>query len=323
MQANTSSILIVDDAKFSSAIVKKTLTVDGYTDIRVAENAIDALSMLNERNANILIADWLLPGMDGLALTQLVRELNRRKNNFTYVILLTAKEDSKDLKTAFEKGVDDFIGKTSIKTQLLPRINAADRISSFHNSLLQRELTLKEQFRGLALMNRIDPITGIGNRQFLEQQLSRYLKQGKVRNGNVGLLLCRLDNLEEISRQHGEMLKNNVLKMACDRLQESGRPLDDIARIDENTIALALFGNDPTFVTHNLIQRVQDTTLKVPYDTPSERIDLKGTIHYEIINPDDNSKQSAKDVVTRAVDRLAMLKEGQSIHFKKINSQLA
>ena len=94
MPASSSSIMIVDDTKFSSAVVRKLLQLDGFTDIRVADTAIDALAMLKQRNADVLLADWLMPGMDGLELTQLVRELNRRKNVVSYIFLLTAKEEN-------------------------------------------------------------------------------------------------------------------------------------------------------------------------------------------------------------------------------------
>ncbi|MFQ3283012.1 MAG: sigma-B regulation protein RsbU (phosphoserine phosphatase), partial [Reinekea sp.] len=58
MQALHASIMIVDDTKFSSAVVKKYLDSVGFTDIRIADNAIDAISMLKSRNADILLADW-------------------------------------------------------------------------------------------------------------------------------------------------------------------------------------------------------------------------------------------------------------------------
>ena len=323
MQASATSILIVDDTKFSSAVVRKALQLDGFTDIRVADNALDALSMLKERNADVLIADWLMPGMDGLELTQLVRELNRRKNKFTYVVLLTAKEENEDLKEAFAKGVDDFVGKTNLKTHLLPRIHAAQRISRFQNSLLKRELSLKEQFRGLTLMNRVDASTGIGNLQFMEQQLSRYLKQHKGRSGCIGILMCRIDNLPELSKQYGEVFKNQIIKQASERLVEAARPMDDIARINDNTLALALYGSDTTFVTHKLIRRIQDALLVRAYSTKDGYATLQGTVQYDVIDAKGSTPQTAAEVIASGLERLNSLDEGQSLHFWDLTSKLA
>ncbi|MDX1341143.1 MAG: response regulator [Reinekea sp.] len=323
MQASPTSIMIVDDTKFSSAVVRKALQLDGFTDIRVADNAIDALSMLKERNADVLIADWLMPGMDGLELTQLVRELNRRKNKFTYVVLLTAKEENEDLKEAFAKGVDDFVGKTNLKSHLLPRVHAAQRIARFQNSLLQRELSLKEQFRGLTLMNRIDPATGIGNLQFMEQQLSRYLKQHQGRSGCIGILMCRLDNLPDLRQQFGEVFKNQILKQASERLQEAARPMDDVARINENTLVLALYGHDSNFITHKLIRRIQEALLVRAYSTKDGYTHLHGTVQYEVIDANNSTPQTAAEVIGAGLERLNDLDNGQSIHFWDETSKLA
>lgn len=315
MQPNSCSILIVDDTKFSSAVVNKLLRTEGFTDIRIADSAIDALTMLKDRNADVLLADWLMPGMDGLALTQLVRELNRRQNRFTYVVLLTAKEGNEHLKEAFAKGVDDFVGKTTLKTHLIPRIHAAQRISRFQNSLLRRELKLKEQFRTLSLMNRIDPPTNIGNLQFLEQQLERYLEQHKGRSGHIGLLLCRFDNLNDYREQQGDLFKNQLLKQACERLRATARPLDDIARINENTLALVLYGQETTFITHKLLRRVQDALLTKAYTTKAGFSSLTGTLQYEVIDSNGKTPHAAAEVISGAIERLNSLDEGQSIYF--------
>ncbi len=315
MQPMTSSIMIVDDTKFSSAVVKRLLEQEGFSDIRVAESALDGLTMLKERNADILLADWLMPGMDGLELTQLVRELNRRKNKFTYVVLLTAKEENKDLKEAFEKGVDDFVGKTTLKTHLIPRVYAAQRISRVQNSLLKRELKLKEQYRNLTLTNRIDATTGIGNIKFMEQQLARYLDQHKSRNGHIGILLLRLDNLEKFKAKFGEPFKNQILRQACERLRNTARPMDDIARLNENTLVLTLYGNDSSFITHKLVRRVQDALLTKAYATKAGYASLTGTLQYEIIEANGKSPHSASEVLFSAMERLDNLTEGQAIHF--------
>lgn len=324
MLSSATSILIVDDTKFSSAVVTKALQSDGFTDIRVADNAIDALSMMKARSVDVLIADWLMPGMDGLELTQLVRELNRRQNQFTYVVLLTAKEENDDLKEAFAKGVDDFVGKTTLKSHLLPRIHAAQRIARLQNSLLRRELTLKEQYRGLTLMNRIDPATGTGNRQFLDQQMTRYLKQHQGRSGSIGLLLCRLDNLDSITQQHGKALKNRLVKLAAERLQETARPMDDVARVNSNTLALALYGKESNFVTHALIRRIQEALLIRAYPSEQGYATLEGTIQYDVIDPNSNSANAqASTVIDAALHRLDNLPVGQSIYFWDSSKELA
>ena len=68
-------ILVVDDAKFSSAIIAKALRGGGFSNVRFTNNPLQALRSLEKRPAQILIADWLMPSMDGLELTRRVKKL--------------------------------------------------------------------------------------------------------------------------------------------------------------------------------------------------------------------------------------------------------
>ena len=68
------SILVVDDTKFSSAVIGHTLSQAGYSNIRFASSAMDALRMHEEQPASVMVADWLMPEMDGLELTTRIRQ---------------------------------------------------------------------------------------------------------------------------------------------------------------------------------------------------------------------------------------------------------
>ena len=82
------SILVVDDAKFSSAMIGRALSQAGYQDIRFASSASEALQQLEQRPVSVLLADWLMPEMDGLELTARVRQLDESINHYTYIVLL-------------------------------------------------------------------------------------------------------------------------------------------------------------------------------------------------------------------------------------------
>ena len=143
------SIIVVDDTKFSSTIIGKTLSKAGYRDIRIANDAITALKMMDKRKASVLIADWLMPEVDGLELTFRVRQMDELRNHFTYIILLTAKEGTSALTKAFDQGIDDFVFKAEMSKQLLPRVFAADRMADRQNSMLAANQLLLENNRHL------------------------------------------------------------------------------------------------------------------------------------------------------------------------------
>ena len=107
-------ILVVDDAKFSSAMIGRTLSQAGYQDLRFASSASEALRLLEEKPANVILADWLMPEIDGLELTARVRQLDEMTDHYSYIILLTGKEGENVLGEAFDRGVDDFISKAAM-----------------------------------------------------------------------------------------------------------------------------------------------------------------------------------------------------------------
>ena len=238
------SILVVDDTKFSSTIIAKTLSKSGYRDVRIANDAHTALAMLDKRQASILIADWLMPEVDGLQLTAQVRQLDEQNNHFTYVILLTAKEGSSALSEAFDKGIDDFIFKSEMSKQLLPRVFAADRMSERQNTLLSANQLLIENTKHLEEKSIVDVETGIGNQRYAQETLGNFLKHTESRGGAISYMLIDIKNWSAIKKQYNHMTCDEVALGITRRLRSLIRPLDVLCRIAKHQYAIiANFGH--------------------------------------------------------------------------------
>ena len=94
------------------------------------ENGADAWDAYNQNPVSIIVSDWLMPGMDGLAFCQKVRE--RQMSEYTYFILLTANTHGKDAhKEAMDAGIDDFLAKPLDRDQIWMRLRVAERILGF------------------------------------------------------------------------------------------------------------------------------------------------------------------------------------------------
>ena len=72
------SIIIVDDLQFSRIVVKTALKKAGYNGVRMADSATEALAMIKQKHADVILADWMMPEMDGLELTQLIGNATKR-----------------------------------------------------------------------------------------------------------------------------------------------------------------------------------------------------------------------------------------------------
>lgn len=297
------SILLVDDTKFSSAVVRKLLKNHGFADVRVASTALEALAMIKERHVDVMIADWLMPDIDGLELTKLVRAQNRRHKNFTYILLLTAKEGEEDLREAFDHGVDDFVGKTTLKAHLIPRVHAARRMAVMQNSLLKREAELLSQYEEVSAANLASSETNLSSIDFLSGKLERYIRHCQSRNGHVGLMICKLTNLPMLEKDHGENVKKEMLQQASQRIVGAARPLDEVAQLDDQSLALIMYSPDNPLEPQNLFKRIEKAAFIRAYSTPSGYLSLLGSLHLELMTGQDTLPTDAHEIVTSALGR--------------------
>lgn len=251
-------ILVVDDAKFSGAVIGRTLKAAGYTDVRTASSALQGLEMLNERSVSVLIADWLMPEMDGLELAGKVRQLDEHGHHFTYIILLTAKEGSKALVDAFDNGVDDFVNKSTMNQQLLPRIYAADRIAAMQNRLLAENKFLLESNQKLRKNSLLDPLTGLGNRQYALRRLADTVRHAQTRGGAACLMLISIDNFEELREHHDKIILRQVMMSVTRRLSQLVRPLDILSRVSNEQFAVITHQPELALCNASTYRRIYD-----------------------------------------------------------------
>ncbi|UTW06829.1 response regulator [Pseudomonas benzenivorans] len=272
------SILVVDDAKFSSAMIGRALSQAGYQDLRFANSAAEAIRQLEQRPASVLLADWLMPEMDGLELTGRVRQLDEMTDHYTYIMLLTGKEGENVLGEAFDRGVDDFISKSAMNEQLVPRVFAADRLCNTLQRLLQENRLLTQNVSSLEERNLVDPLTGLGNPRYLRQKLQDSLRQVDSRGGALCYLLIGLQEAGELLQQYGETFYNELLHGVARRLQQLVRPLDVLARLDDNHFALLTLPADLHECSPSSFRRLHEGLNLKAFKTSEGFITLKAGI---------------------------------------------
>jgi len=238
------SILVVDDAKFSSVMIGRALSKAGYQDIRFASSAADALVQHSQRPAHVLLADWLMPEMDGLELTGQIRQRDAQSGHYSYIILLTGRDSENALGQAFDHGVDDFISKSAMNEQLLPRIFAADRLCGSLQRLKQENHQLAESVASLEEQSLRDPLTHLGNARYMHQRLAASLRQMENRGTALYYLQIGLPDAGALRERYGDAVYAEILSAIGTRLQQLVRPLDVVCRINESQFALLALVND-------------------------------------------------------------------------------
>ncbi|HSG88605.1 MAG TPA: response regulator [Pseudomonadales bacterium] len=262
-------LLVVDDAKFSLAIITRSLTEAGFRDVRYAGSGAEALSMHADRPAHILISDWLMPEMDGLELTRRIREMDDPSDHFTYVMLMSGQEEKSIVSQAFAEGVDDFVSKSALRTHLLPRVWAACRTAGYNNSLLASNRELRQQIADLERRNMIDAVTGLGNDRFTERALADIVRQVASRGGAACVLLIAIYDYAELAADNDPADVNRVLRAAAARLEQLVRPMDVVTRTRPDTFAVLMHQDTLERCAGKAFRRIQQELSNVKVETMS------------------------------------------------------
>ena len=114
-------ILIVEDEPDIRELLNFTISRSGHSVIE-AETAEDALTILDRGTPELIIIDWMLPGMDGIDLAKKLRADELTKE--LPIIMLTARGEESDKLRSFEAGIDDYVTKPFRPKELMARIKA-------------------------------------------------------------------------------------------------------------------------------------------------------------------------------------------------------
>lgn len=140
-RALPSRILVVDDDAQDRELITRRLTAAGF-EVEHAANGQEALEAMERQWYPLVVTDWHMPVMDGLALTQTLRE---RGSEDTYIIMLTMRDSSTDFEQGYIAGVDDYLTKRVSDPELFARIYAAFNTLALRRSLREAQEAVMEQ----------------------------------------------------------------------------------------------------------------------------------------------------------------------------------
>jgi two-component system cell cycle response regulator len=257
------SVIVVDDLQFSREVVKSGLTKSGFTDIRTASSGDEAIFLLNERRAHVVLADFWMPGMNGLEVTDLIRRWDANNDRYTGIVLLTAEDTTNSIVVAFDRGVDDFVSKAANQFELSARVYGAARTAYHQNELRERTRWLSGQIMQVKQFNQQDPQTMLPNRAQLESHLDSLISHSRSRGGGiaVGLFEVKSDSSE---------LRPGTLKTISNSLRLALRPMDMLCRFDVNTFGVSIHYQEPSAFNPNMFQRLVSNIKRHTRETSDE-----------------------------------------------------
>ena len=239
-------VLLVEDETSLAMILSDTLEAQGF-EMRVAHDGEEGLRMFSEQEPDVLVADVMMPKMDGF---EMVRRI-RKTDAHTPVLFLTARSGVNDVVEGFELGGNDYLKKPFAIQELIVRIK----------SLCHRAIEVKSEERRV------------------KKQSSA--AEGKA-NSNVSLLSIgnhyRLNTIEQILSHDGEEVElshreTEILRMLVVNRNEV---------VESKDILLQLWGDDSFFNSRSLHVFITKLRHKLSADENIRIINVRG-IGYKII----------------------------------------
>jgi len=151
-------VLVAEDHEQTRMALVFLLKRHGY-DVTVVNDGQAAFELLiGSDPPQIAVLDWEMPRLDGLHVCRAVRTFPRAHYRYTYIVMVTARDQVNDALAAFAAGVDDFLSKPVDVAELLARLRCGERVLELEGRCQQRIADLEKTLEEVRQLKRLLPI---------------------------------------------------------------------------------------------------------------------------------------------------------------------
>jgi two-component system cell cycle response regulator len=262
-------ILIAEDDAVSRTILRRAVEKLGH-ECLAASDGEGAWGLYKENpDIDVIISDWMMPGVDGLELCRRVRGDGRE--GYTYFIFLTALGDREHLLQGLEAGADDYLSKPLDRDELGMRLTSARRVTELHRRLAFQNGELEKLNRMLFEQSRQDPLTSLGNRLRLREDLQVLQSRTERYGHSYAVALCDVDFFKAYNDRYGHLAGDDVLRRVATAISSGLRGGDAAYRYGGEEFLIVLpeqDAKDAAATTDRLRRAVEDLGIPHADGTP-------------------------------------------------------
>ncbi len=257
-------ILVADDDPVARRLLEHDLESWGHTTV-AAQDGASAWEILDSEDApRIAVLDWMMPGRSGPEICRAIR--GRASGAYTYLLLVTAREEKADLLRGLESGADDFLTKPVNTNELRARLRVGLRVLDLEDRLLKAQGVL--QFAATH-----DSLTHLSNRAAIDEMLRREMARAQREQSAVSLLLVDIDHFKSVNDTYGHAVGDEVLRELAKRFSGVVRAYDYVGRYGGEEFLIILPGCDSAGAGEQG-ERVLDAIRSRPFETSAGKLQI-------------------------------------------------
>lgn len=259
-------ILLVDDDRAVLFMLKTLLENAGHT-VVTARNGEEALRVLEKSMPQLIITDWVMPGMDGIQFCKALRQNPLWRN--IYVFIMTAQESTDRLVEAFEAGANDYMTKPVSHKVLGARLRAGQRVVHLQEELEFDRQQLHKFADELAASNQrlqqlalTDVLTGLPNRRFANEHLERQWALAERSGRPLSCMMVDIDRFKQINDTYGHKTGDDALRLVAHALRGTTRVEDVVCRFGGEEFLL-ICPDIPTEQAYHYAERLRQNVADI------------------------------------------------------------
>lgn len=282
-------VLVADDDPLYRAMLVSSLTKWNFKVVAAADGLQAWDILCHDTAPKLIVLDWMMPGLSGIELCQRIRD--RKNAPYSYVLLLTSRDEKQDVLRGLAAGADEYLTKPFDAVELRARLRAGVRILSLQEALIRKE----EEIRFEALH---DHLTGLWNRGAILDFLDREMARARRTLQPVGVMMVDIDHFKAVNDTHGHLVGDAALREVSRRLGSSVRQYDWIGRYGGEEFMAVVSSCDEKFLGA-YAERMRIRVAADPVHTSAGELRVTVSIGAAVAV---SGSQPEADVLTQAAD---------------------
>ena len=295
-RAGSMKILIADDSAVPRMILERTLRSLGHETV-AAVDGTDALARFLSFRPEVVISDWLMPGLDGIELCGRIRA--EQGDRYTYFVLLTAMTEVEHVITAMAAGADDFLVKPLGQTALEATLISARRVTDLHEELRAQRASLERLNSLLFDDARRDALTMLGNRLRLSEDLAAAVAGVEETGRSCSIALLDIDHFKAYNDTLGHPAGDVALRSVAQVMASAVRATDMVYRYGGEEF-LILLPDQPSAPADVVVERVRLAVETMGMPHPSNPAGSLVTISGGVATLDQHDPMTINEWLRRA-----------------------